>query len=205
MKNHLDVHLLIDRSASMGGQREVVVEEINRLMDEIRTNDPDATVSILTFDGSDPSKVMVDRVPARRIRHMTLDHYKLGSGTPLLDAVGAALNRASERLARDPRRGYTQVLFAVITDGDERDSVRYLERDITGKLRRRRAAGWELLYLGLGRAMADGARLGFRPGEIHPLDPGPEGTQAAFATIAEHTRRSSSLDGFLGHLRGEGR
>lgn len=187
MKNNLplDLYVAIDRSSSMGHLKTTVIEEINRLVATIEADDPDATVTLVTFDSEEPFDVVLDRLPVRRFGRVGPENYVPGRGTPLLDALGATIGRATRHAHDDVRAGNRRrTVVAVITDGEENASVQYSYLDIVGKLGRRRAAGWQLIYLGPGDALADAARLGFRPEETHPWDATEAGTRAAFATIA---------------------
>lgn len=68
MKNNLplDLYVAIDRSSSMGHLKTTVIEEINRLVATIEADDPDATVTLVTFDSEEPFDVVLDRLPVRR-------------------------------------------------------------------------------------------------------------------------------------------
>lgn len=191
MNNHhnnpLDLYVLVDRSGSMDHVADTVVEEINRLVATVAADDPSATVSLITFDTDEPFDVVADRVPVGRFRRLRSGDYVPGGATPLLDALGATIGRATRHLHAD-RDGKRRVVLAVVTDGEENASERYRYRDIAGKLQRRRSAGWELIYLGPGDAFRDANQLGFRADEIHPWEATEAGTRAAFATIAGLTR-----------------
>lgn len=54
--------------------------------------------------------------------------------------------------------------MAVVTDGEDNASE-LTAVDVLGKVRRRKAAGWGFLYLGVGDVFADAARIGVDAGE----------------------------------------
>lgn len=190
MTRPLDVHVLIDSSGSMRPVAATVVEELNRLVSQIHADNAAATVTITTFDSHGGYGRLAHRTPVGEIHKFTLFDFRPGGGTPLLDAVSDALRAASRGLQQvASRRALSpRVVFVVITDGEENASDRHSWLDVSGKVARRRAAGWELSYLGPGNALEQGERLGFRPEEIHPWETSVEGTRAAFATIAHLTR-----------------
>ena len=71
---------------------------------------------------------------------------------------------------------------AIVTDGADNDSE-HTAVDVLGKIRRRKAAGWDFLYLGVGPIWRDAARIGLDPGEVHPWEATRRGARAAFATL----------------------
>ncbi len=181
----LDLYVVIDRSGSMSHLRAIVVDEINRLVATIEADDSDATISLVAFDSDDPFDVLVDRVPVREFLPLGYGDYVAGGGTPLLDALGATIGRATRHAHHDIKADTRRhTVLAVVTDGEENASIRCRYRDIAGKLQRRRSAGWDLIYLGPGDAFAQAARLGFWADETHPWEANEAGTRAAFATIA---------------------
>ena len=186
MQHPLDLHLLIDRSGSMSHLAATVVTEANLLVDRIATDAPAATVTVATFDSTNPFHLVRDRVPARHFLPILRHEYRPGGGTPLLDALGALISGATHVAHADRQTGQRrQTVLAVMTDGEENDSHRYDHATIAGKLARRRAAGWRLLYLGPGSRQ--GALIGFHPAEIQPWEATHAGTGLAFQTIADLT------------------
>lgn len=74
------------------------------------------------------------------------------------------------------------LLIAIVTDGDDNDSE-LTALEVLGKVRRRKAAGWDFLYLGTGDVFVDAAAIGVDAHEVHPWAATERGTAAAFATL----------------------
>jgi hypothetical protein len=183
-----DLLILVDSSASMGHLRSIVVDELNRLVDRMAGRLAAATVTIAAFDSTDPLRVVRDGVDAHHFLPVLPNEYRIGAGTPLLDGIGRLVRRATERAQAEHDAGRrVDTVVAVLTDGEENASTRYDLATIAGKLARRRAAGWRLLYLGPGDAVREGTLIGFRPDEISPWDATEAGTAIAFRTIADRT------------------
>ncbi len=181
MEPTLDLYIVLDRSASMSDVADTVVPEVNRLVDSLSAEDPRAEVTVVAFDSTDPFDIVVDRHRPRPGRPaITAEQYRPGGGTPLFDAIGDTLTLASRNLRDGHHR--RRVLVAVITDGEDNDS-QITALDVLGKIRRRKAAGWEFLYLGVGDVFGDAARIGIDASEVHPWTRSDAGTAAAFATV----------------------
>lgn len=184
-----DLIIILDRSGSMGWLAGTVIEEVNRLVEAATTVDPSSTITVIAFDTENPSEMLVDRATAADLPVLTADNYRVGGGTPLYDAIGLGLRRVLRRQRRSGLRRdeIPTTLIAVITDGEENSSTRFNAVDILGMVQRRRARGWEFLYLGVGDVMRDGRRLGFHADEIQPWEANHEGTRAAFTEITDRT------------------
>jgi Mg-chelatase subunit ChlD len=179
-----DVYVLVDRSGSMGPLASTVVDEVNRLIATLRTEAPNTMLTIGAFDSDVGLDVLVDATPVRRVRRWTAEDFVPDGGTPLFDALADMIRLATKAaVEHDRTRARRRILVAVITDGEENDSVRTTALQLAGKLRRRKAAGWEFLYLGAGRPFADANRIGFDPADVQPWHADELGTRAAFATI----------------------
>ena len=180
-----EIYIVLDRSGSMASVAPTVVAELNRFVATLAVDRPGARVTLVAFDSADPFEVIWDGQPAGSVPPITLDRYRPGGGTPLHDALGAVIRLATRRAAGvRPTLPRPEVLVAVVTDGEENDSVRYGPMDIYGKILRRKAAGWEFLFLGAGRdPIRQGAALGFGAGEIVPWVADDAGTGMAFATL----------------------
>lgn len=181
-----DLTIVLDRSGSMSLIAPTVVDEINRLVDTVTTDDTSVTLNIYTFGGHDPLDVLVEGAGTSRTEVLTLDDYRPRGSTPLYDAVGSALRRVSERRHRD-RVVFDHLarpLIAVVTDGMENASTMFGAVDVLGMVQRRRSRGWRFLWLGVGDAHRDARRLGFAPAEVQPWEATDRGTTDAFTTVS---------------------
>ena len=186
MNAALDFYIVLDRSGSMHPLADTVVDEVNRLVAAVTADDPRAEVTLVAFDSSDSFDVMLDRHRTNGAPALNPGDYTPGGGTPLFDAVAATLQLASRNQQADRQR--RRVLVAVVTDGEDNDSE-HTAVDVLGKIRRRKAAGWEFLYLGVGDVFGDAARIGIDPSEVHPWEPTEAGTAIAFATLTRASLR----------------
>lgn len=177
-----DFYVLVDRSASMGHLASTVVSEINRLIDTTKVEAPDTELTVVLFDSEDPFDLVIDGVRVDQVRELTAEDYRAGGGTPLYDALDATIGRATRRAAARGGRG-AETVIAVLTDGEENASVWTSALELAGRVRRRKAAGWQFLYLGVGDPFRDASRIGFDPADVQPWQADELGTRAAFQTM----------------------
>jgi hypothetical protein len=180
MHKALDLYIVLDRSGSMTPLADTVVSEVNRLVAAVADDHTHSTVTLVAFDSNDPFDVVLDRCRNDGRPALDADDYRPGGGTPLFDAVAATLQMASRNQRSDRHDRHVKV--AIVTDGADNDSE-HTAVDVLGKIRRRKAAGWDFLYLGVGPVWRDAARIGLDPDEVHPWAATREGARAAFATL----------------------
>ncbi len=180
--------VVIDASGSMSSRRGDVIEDTNKLLADI---DPSVRVTIVQFDSRDPQVVTVDNVPAGEVTSLTAEDYQPNAGTPLYDAVGIAIGSTVGKVREyEVLTGNTaQVVFAIISDGEENSSERYTAEDVRRLIERHQEEGWTVQFLGLGiDAFAEGARLGVRRDFTLSSAHSRAGTAANFLAVTRSVR-----------------
>lgn len=148
--NKTDLNLLVDRSGSMRTIAEEMSQGINKLIDRQRTVPGECAVTIYEF-----SDVASTTFVARSLSDVPVYKLDAGGQTALYDAMAYAIDETGKRLAAMPesqRPG--QVLFVIITDGQENHSKRYSlfergrERVFDKVTHQREKYSWEFVFLG---------------------------------------------------------
>lgn len=151
----LDVLVILDRSGSMqdaksdheGGLKSFV-EDQKALAGEVR-------FTLIQFDTVNACEVVYDRVPLDAVDKIELVPR---SGTPLLDAVGQALDHLTKHQP-------TEVVCMVITDGQENSSKEWTRDRIKARVAELETKGWSFLFLGANvDAFAEAGGLGMAAG-----------------------------------------
>lgn len=155
------VSILVDMSGSMSGIQEATREGLNGYLGTLRSdhkNTDDVLVSITVFDtkpdyGQGWGHTLKSRintifnlVPLSDIPTITREHYSPDGGTPLYDAIGETINRTDEALCGV--RGKPDVLFVIITDGEDLHSQKLTDKDAKLLIEEKQGAGWTPVYLG---------------------------------------------------------
>ncbi|MFZ6005831.1 MAG: VWA domain-containing protein [Actinomycetota bacterium] len=181
-------YVLLDRSGSMETMRGDVIGGFNQLIAEQKAYGPDARITFVQFDSQDPQEVLVD---ARRItgaRPLTERTFVPRGGTPLLDATGRLIARASVRQhERNVLGKRTEAItFITITDGEENQSREYGRKDIVRLVKEKEALGWTFAFLGAGLdAYGEAGGMGYDSRSIQAFAPDGTGALMAFQTVSD--------------------
>ncbi len=158
--NYTAVFLLVDRSGSMMSIKTAAEEGINGLIAAQASESIKGrrTVRIAKFDHE-----YID--VCRSVNPVNLAPFELDprSSTSLLDAMARGIREFGEELEALPEaRRPGNVVFAVMTDGQENSSVEFSYAQVAAMVREHEDKyGWQILYLGANQdAIAEGAKLG---------------------------------------------
>lgn len=186
------IFMLLDRSGSMEAMRTDVIGGYNRFIAEQQADGPDARITLVQFDSQDPQEILIDAKGIRRARPLTMHSFVPRGGTPLLDATGRLIARASVRaherkvLAKRPE----DITFVTITDGEENQSREY-SRDVIAKLvADKQAEGWSFVFLGAGLdAYAEAHAMGYDGRSVQAFAPDALGADLSFASMSAAVSR----------------
>ena len=162
MKNNLtEIVFILDRSGSMGGLETDTIGGFNAMLERQKKAEGEALLSTLLF--SNETEVLHDRADIRRVEPLSLQDYRVGGSTALLDAIGGAIRHIGElhrRASEGERPAHT--LFVITTDGQENASRRYGYAELKRLIERQKEKyGWEFLFLGANMdAVAAASRFG---------------------------------------------
>ena len=185
MKRDLtELVFIVDKSGSMHGLEADTIGGLNSTLDKNRALPGEALVSLVLF--SNTSEVVLDRKPLAEVRPLTSADYQVGGCTALLDAVGDAVRyhtKVQKILPKDHRADH--VVFVIITDGMENASTHRTYREVNRLIQKRRAKGWEFIFLGANiDAAAEAGRLGIAEDRASQYISDSEGSVAAYEAVA---------------------
>jgi hypothetical protein len=186
------IYLLLDRSGSMEAMRADVIGGFNRFITEQQSEGPDARITLVQFDSQDPQEVLIDAKGIRRARPLTMRTFVPRGGTPLLDATGRLIARASVRaherevLGKRPE----DITFVTITDGEENQSREYTRDAIRRLVADKQADGWSFVFLGAGLDAYDEATaMGYDARSVQAFAADPTGAGVTFASMSAAVSR----------------
>jgi uncharacterized protein YegL len=180
------VFVVQDKSGSMDIRRSETISGFNEYIDQL---DKDAVgdieLSLIQFDTGVYDKYI--NKPLEDVPDLTLEDFVPSGMTALYDGVGRAIRTADKSIGdRD------KVLIVIMTDGGENSSREYRHDAILSLIGRRRAKGWEFVFLGAGEEAWDaGVNLGFvgdyAAHSINYSAIDPHDHQATYAALATST------------------
>lgn len=188
VRTHL--YVLLDRSGSMASMVEDVIGGFNRFLADQQADGPDARVTLVQFDSQDPQEVLTDALPIHRVRPLTPHTFEPRGGTPLLDATGRLIARASARVQDRRQLGKRpeEIVFVTVTDGEENQSREYDRRTIRRLVSEKSAQGWTFVFLSAGLdAYGEAGGLGYDARAVQAWAADGAGAALAFDDLSKAT------------------
>ncbi len=149
-KDTVEIICVMDRSGSMSGITKEAVNAFNRFVEDQKKLPGKAKLTLVAFD--DQYEVIHDRVKLKDVPMLTEGEVFARGMTALNDAVGKAINRATDA---------KKVICLIQTDGFENSSHEYSSNQIKSLVEEKTDAGWEFHFIGAGiDAFAQSAQFG---------------------------------------------
>jgi len=136
----LDVILIIDRSGSMAGTESAMKRGYNKMIEYLSRLGKSITISTILFDDCDNIDIVCNGQKVNDIKNDI--PFEAGGSTAKYDAIGVAIEYENER-KRDPKNPFpnADVLYLMVSDGDENASVKYDEPGIQKVMDAERSRG----------------------------------------------------------------
>jgi len=142
------ISLLLDRSGSMNSIRDDIIGSVNRFWNDQKMTGVPTTATMMLFDSQNPFDCMLENRPIEEVPELNLHYYQPRGGTPLLDAIGSAINSLSRHILTVSKESRPNgIIFVVVTDGQENSSIEFSHADIKNLILEKEAAGWQVEFL----------------------------------------------------------
>lgn len=187
---------ILDQSGSMSGLESDTIGGYNAFLKKQAAIDSPCLITTVLFN--DRYRLLHDRIDIRAVSPLTDKDYQVGGSTALLDAMGQSINKLMGiQKQTSPEYRADQVLFVIITDGQENSSREYsLDRIKKMVEEQQKADGWEFIFLGANiDSISTAQAFGIGPDRAVDYLSDHEGTQLNY----------SALDRAIGSFRKTGR
>jgi uncharacterized protein YegL len=192
-KNLTEIVAIIDRSGSMVGLTKETIGGFNAFLEEQKKTTGKAKLTLVQFD--DQYQIDQDGVDINDAKPLDDTTYVPRGYTSLYDAVGRTIITVGERLSKTPdeeRPG--QVIFLVITDGEENSSKEYKHASKIAEMVKHQTEvyNWTFTFLGGGDAKfqkAQGRSLGFMDNNTYNYSATSGGTEKLYGAISRGVSR----------------
>lgn len=155
------IGFVLDKSGSMETVRAATIDGFNEFITDQVAHPGDAYLTLAMFDES--YYLVAEAVPLREMPAMTPGNYTPSGCTALYDAMARTMSVMQAQVDAMTEKP-DQVLLVVMTDGLENASREFTRQQVFEMVNERRAAGWEVLYLGANQdSYAEGATVGVAP------------------------------------------
>ena len=193
MSKPLDIFFLVDRSNSMQSMGDKVSKSFNKFIHEQQevqaTTKRQVMLTTLTFD--DRINIVHDRCDIQDITPCNPETFQPRGMTALFDAVLTGL----EMIDVNHKTMKTQVLFVILTDGEENASTKMTSIHEFNKLiQYKRKQGFEFVFLGANQdAIKTGSQLGFPQQSCLTFIANETSCMAMMDRVSKQIQRSISL------------
>ena len=182
------IHFLLDRSGSMARIADDVIGGFNTFLAAQQADGNDARITLVQFDSRDPQEVVLAGVPIAQANPLKAEQFQPRGGTPLYDAIGQLIERA--RLESQLRGANAlpneDIVFVIITDGQENQSRQYDLAHIRELIAGCEAQGWTFVFLSASLdAYHEAGTFGIREGSRMVFSHCGAGTQSAMTSLSE--------------------
>lgn len=140
------VAFIVDRSGSMDGLQNAVIEGFNAYMKEQRNAAGKAIMSLILFD--DRYEVPFDKIDVQAMPDLTHEVFVPRGTTALFDSIGRTIINTEDWIASLPEEERPgKVLFIITTDGQENASTDFQHQKISDMIKfQREIQGWEFMF-----------------------------------------------------------
>lgn len=185
-KDLVEIVCILDCSGSMSSIKNDAIGEFNSFIEEQGKLPGEATVTLINFNSE--YKVIYENENLKNIPKLNQDTYQCSSLTALLDAVGKTIDDIGKRLDNTPEENKPeQVIFAIMTDGQENDSKTYSYENIKEKIEHQKEKyNWQFIFLGANiDVFSEGNSLGIDKGLTYAYAATGDGIRNVYSTLSD--------------------
>lgn len=184
----IDISIVLDRSGSMASIKEDTIGGFNTFISEQQKVDGKGSLTMVQFDNE--FEFVHKAVPLKKVPPLDDTTFVPRGSTALLDAIGRTLEYTGARLGRMKKAERPgQVLFVIITDGEENASREFSLEQINRMIGQRTEKDlWQFVFIGANQdAIQSGRQLGIDAANTYGFDTDSESTQEMFQQMSGST------------------
>jgi hypothetical protein len=178
---------VLDETGSMQPIQDRTMDCFNEYVQGLIPQGKMCHMTLIKFN-SGKTETVCSNVPIKDVPKLTTANYQPNNMTPLYDAVGKAI--ADTEAALKAQKEKLDVLFVVLTDGQENFSEQYDQKKVAEMVKEKETvAGWTFVYLGANQdAWAGAASIGYsNAGNTMTWQADMDGVTRGFAVAAAGT------------------
>lgn len=147
---------LLDETGSMDSIKTDTIGGFNTFLEKQQKHDKEMKFTLTLFNSSKIEKRYKNE-PIKNVEKLNEKNYQPGYLTPLYDAIGKTITKLKNK---------KNVLFIILTDGEENDSKEYNKESITKLIKEKEEKyNWKFLFLGVGiDGFAEASKMGLEQG-----------------------------------------
>ena len=168
-KGLTEIIFILDKSGSMWSIKQDAIGGFNSFVEEQKKLEGEAKVTLVLFSsgyiGTPSHKVVFEGKDIHEVEPLNETTYIPSGGTALLDAIGTMIDSVGNRLSSTHEYEKPEnVIFAILTDGEENSSREYSRDVVFNKVSHQTAKyNWQFIYLGANQdAIGEAGSLGIK-------------------------------------------
>ncbi|HAL30678.1 MAG TPA: hypothetical protein DCP20_08200 [Coriobacteriia bacterium] len=179
------INFVLDKSGSMSSIREATISGFNEFLGDQQREGGDARMTLTLFDTR--FETVASAVPVRHVAPLNHETYHPDGMTALYDAIAHTMSITDDYVAQHHP---DQVLFVIMTDGQENSSREFDQRAVFRMISdRREDKGYEFIYLGANQdSYAASQRIGIAPDRAMNWEATPEQASATMLRMSRNVR-----------------
>lgn len=184
-KDLTELVCILDKSGSMSGLETDTIGGFNSMLKKQKNQEGACFITTVLFDNT--YTLLHDRIDIRAVKAIGAKEYLVGGSTALLDAIGKTINKI-DNAQKSITSAFQaeQVLFVIITDGQENSSREYSAETIKEMIKSKQKTNWEFIFLGANiDAVESAAQFGIAPEHAQDFHADAEGIQVNFESVCE--------------------
>ena len=200
MKITTSINIVLDRSGSMKKLAADTIGGFNQFLSDQKKVEGAATLTLATF--ASDYRLVHDCKPLNETTDLTIESYQPAGYTALLDAIGRTINATGANLAAMKEEDRpSQVLFVIMTDGEENASVEFTKEAVFAMIEHQKTKyNWLFTFIGASQDSIQSAKsIGISASNAVLYDAKTSGgSLRAFGSISSNAasyRRSKISDG----------
>lgn len=186
MNKPTEIVFVLDKSGSMFGLEAETVKGFNSMIQKQKELDAPCQVTTVLFNNQ--MSLLYDGTDLNEVKPMKVQNFEVGGSTALLDALGLTIKKMKKRLKEETgSQDSKQVLFVIITDGEENSSHLFSLDKIKKMIdKQQKKHGWEFIFLGANIDAAKAAsQIGIEADHAADYSADEEGTMLNFEAMSQ--------------------
>ncbi len=184
--DYTHICVVLDASGSMSVLHESTVKAFN---DFIQSQKKEAGKTVLDiYQFADSTRHIVDSADLAHIHGDLMSDYTCDGCTAMYDAICTAIDTLGKRFAAMPEHERpANVLVAILTDGMENASRKFLREDVAKRIRHQKEVySWEFIFLAANQdAVLSGGEIGISANDCLDFEMNEKGMQSNFCCMVD--------------------
>jgi len=193
-ENLTELVVVIDRSGSMEPVANDAIGGFNTFLKAQKEAPGEAKITVVQFNTQ--LEFYAANVDVKNVQPLDTKTYSPEGGTALYDAVGLAIDETGKRLAAMQENDRpSKVIFAILTDGEENSSKKYVGSEVKKMIERQRDVyKWDFVFLAAGEgAFKEAEHIGMQMSKTMRFANTGANQSASYDTLAFYASNSRSM------------